>query len=63
MGNPRFNASGCKDMTAYEAIKHVCEDEKRVNLLIKDLKCRINESGFELVGRIAIKDKKGRIFR
>jgi len=38
--------------------------ENRVNFLIKVLKFIINETGFELLNRIEIKDKKtGRCFK
>jgi hypothetical protein len=63
MGNPRLNNSGCKDPTAYAAIKNVSDQEKQANELIKVLKYVIKNSGFELVGRIAIKDLKGREYR
>jgi hypothetical protein len=61
--NPRLNSSGCKDLTAFEAIKHISDQEKKANILIKDLKIKIKDSGFELVGRIIIIDKKGREYR
>lgn len=28
--DPRLNASGCMDMTAYKAIRNVCRQEKKV---------------------------------
>ena len=66
--NPHFNASGCADPTAYEALKPIIKEdaelESKVNFLIKVLKFIINETGFELLNRIEIKDKKtGREFR
>jgi len=33
--NPKYNQSGCKDLTAYEAIKHVSKQEKTRNGGIK----------------------------
>ena len=68
MKNPYFNASGCADPTAYEALKPIIKEdtelENRVNFLIKVLKFIISQSGFELLNRIEIKDKKtGRCFR
>ena len=68
MKNPYFNASGCADPTAYEALKPIIKEdvelESKVNFLIKVLKFIINESGFELLNRIEIKDKKtGRCFK
>ncbi len=62
MGNQKFNGSGCKDLTSYEAIKNVTreqqEQEKKVYDLIKVLKFIIHSCGFELVGRIEIVDRK-----
>ena len=65
--NPFLNQSGCPDPTAYHALKPIKEDaalEGKVNFLIKVLKFIIAESGFELLARIELKDKKtGRCFR
>lgn len=67
--NPYFNQSGCADPTAYHALKPIMQEEEaalegKVNFLIKVLKFIIAESGFELLARIELKDKKtGRCFR
>ena len=66
--NLKYNQSGCADLTAYEALKPIIKEdtalENRVNFLIKVLKFIINETGFELLNRIEIKDKKtGRCFK
>lgn len=66
--NPHFNASGCSDPTAYEALKPIMKEdaelEYKVNFLIKVLKFIISQSDFELLNRIEIKDKKtGRCFK
>lgn len=66
--NPFLNQSGCPDPTAYHALKPIIQEEaaleSKVNSLIKVLKFIIAESGFELLARIEIKDKKtGRCFR
>jgi len=66
--NPHFNVSGCADPTAYEALKPIMKEdaelESKVNFLIKVLNFIINETGFELLNRIEIKDKKtGRCFK
>ena len=66
--NPKYNQSGCADPTAYEALKPIIKEdtaiENKVNFLIKVLKFIINETGFELLNRIEIKDKKtGRCFK
>ena len=55
---PWENGEGYPDPTAYNALRG------KVNFLIKVLKFIIAESGFELLARIEIKDKKtGRCFR
>jgi hypothetical protein len=66
--NPKLNASGCKDPTAYAALREVSKDEKelsaKVSEVIKVLKVIIEWAGFELIERIAIRNKKtGREFR
>jgi len=66
--NPMFNASGCKDPTAYEAVEHITKEEKelndRVHTVIKLIKKLIDLTDFELIGRIQIRDKKtGKEFR
>lgn len=66
--NPFLNASGFPDPTAYHALRPIIRDEEaldsKVNFLIKVLKYIIAESGFELLARIELRDKKtGRCFR
>lgn len=66
--NPFYNASGYPDPTAYKAEKNVTKSEdpleNKVGFLIKVLKYIIRESGFELVNRIELKDKRsGRCFK
>lgn len=56
------------DPTAYNALRPIMQEdaalEGKVNFLIKVLKFIIAESGFELLARIELKDKKtGRCFR
>lgn len=68
MDNPRKNSEGYSDPTAYAGLRPIIEAENalqgEVNALIKVLKYIISKSGFELVSRIEIRDKKtGRIFR
>ena len=62
--NPRYNQSGCADPTAYEAISNIIKEEKeldkKVHNLIRVLKLIIDWAGFELIGRIEIRDKKTR---
>jgi len=65
MGDKRdlkYNQSGYADPTAYEAISQVIKEEielnKKVHNLISVLKFIIDWAGFELIGRIEIRDKK-----
>jgi hypothetical protein len=63
--NLKYNQSGCADPTAYEAISQVIKKEeielgKKVHNLINVLKFIIDWAGFELIGRIEIRDKKTR---
>ena len=66
--NPKFNASGCPDPTAYEAMKPIIREENEIggkaNFLIKILKFIISESGFELLNRIELRhSKSGKEFK
>lgn len=66
---PWENAEGYADPTAYAALTNIQAEESaaldaRVNTLIKVLKYIIAVSGFEMVNRIELRDKKsGRCFR
>lgn len=61
----RVNGSGIKDPTAYKAIKKVDEETtRRANQLIKTIQSIAHLAGFEVVGRIELRDKKtGEIWR
>ncbi|MBQ7047677.1 MAG: hypothetical protein IJN86_01900 [Clostridia bacterium] len=66
--NPKRNSEGYSDPTAYLGLRPIIQEEnaleRDVNMLIKVLKYIISKSGFELVSRIEIKDKKtGRVFK
>lgn len=68
MNNPKYNAEGYYDPTAYygtkEIIKEENETDKRANTVISMLKFIIRSMGFELIERIKIKDiKTGREYR
>lgn len=67
MSNPKFNASGCKDMTAYQAIKNVEAErkaEERYKKLIAAIYYICDLAGFRVLDRIALKDKTtGKIWR
>lgn len=65
--DPRRNASGCLDLTAYEAIKRAdreAEAEARYKKLLSTIFYLCDLAGFRIEGRITIKDKKtGKIWR
>lgn len=66
--NPRRNSEGYFDPTAYMGLKPIIDEEnaleREVNMLVKVLKYIVSKSGFELVSRIELRDKKtGRTFR
>lgn len=66
--DPRRNSEGYYDPTAYYGMKPIVDEEnalqREVNTLIKVLKYIISKSGFELVSRIEIRDKKtGKTFK
>ena len=68
MSDPRRNAEGYLDVTAYLDTKNVTQEEneaeRKNKVLIHTFRLLADMAGFEIVGRITIKHKKtGRIFR
>ena len=65
--DPRRNASGYMDLTAYEAIKNIdreAEAEQRYKKLLSTIFYICDLAGFHIEGRLTIKDKKtGKIWR
>lgn len=65
--DPRRNASGYMDLTAYEAIRNVdreAEAEKRYKKLLSTIFYICDLAGFHIEGRLTIRDKKtGKIWR
>lgn len=63
----KYNSSGCKDMTAYKAIKHIENEEKseiRVHKLLKQIFRLCEAYGFHLECRLVLRDTKtGKIWR
>lgn len=63
------NGSGCLDLTAYEAIRHIeCESGDvecvRFHTLLDSIFELCDKSGYRIKGRIVLEDKKtGRIHR
>lgn len=57
------NGSGCKDPTAYKAIKNVDKESTHdkiddiLNPLIKAARAMFEAAGFEIIGRISLKNK------
>ena len=60
MSKPWENSSGCKDPTAYGAMKPITEEEQRVTELVKVLKTIIRWAGFELINRIELRERRSR---
>jgi hypothetical protein len=62
MKKEKLNGSSYYDPTAYVALQKVSKEEKelskKVSELLKVLKVIIEWAGFELIGRIWLKDKK-----
>lgn len=54
--NDKYNKSHNKDLTAYAAINNISREDKQVNELVRVLKYIINQSGYEVVGRIGLKN-------
>lgn len=64
MPKPWENKSGCKDPTAYAVEKAMTDEEMRLAELVLVLKRIIKWSGFELMNRIELRDRKsGRVFK
>ena len=63
MKKEKLNASGCKDLTAYEAIENI-ESEKRFKKLLAQIFRSCEKYDFHLEGHIVVRDKKtGKIWR
>ncbi len=61
MDRNRLNGSGYIDNTAYNAIGNITREERQkrddaASALIKDVKALIRGRGFDVIGRIGIKD-------
>jgi hypothetical protein len=67
--DPRYNVSGCLDLTAYAALRNVereetREDRNRISKLLAEIFKLCDRAGFTVVGRITFKDKKtGKVWR
>jgi hypothetical protein len=62
-----FNNSGCKDLTAYEAIENVerdRKDEERIKKLLATIFYVTDLAGFHIEERLVLKDKRtGKVYR
>ena len=62
MSNPKFNSEGYYDPTAYEGLKPIikedAERQKRVSDFVDLMKRFANMCGYEILNRVALKDKK-----
>lgn len=60
--NPKFNSEGYYDPTAYEGLKPIikenAERQKRVSDFVDLMKRFANMCGYEILNRVALKDKK-----
>lgn len=62
--DPRKNASGCSDLTAYNAIQNIDEEEEEFKKLLRTLRYICNVAGFEFDGRVCIRNKEsGRVYK
>ncbi|MEE1351755.1 MAG: hypothetical protein UHM23_06865 [Clostridia bacterium] len=50
----RNNSSGCKDMTAYRAMRNIKKEERRA--LIMKMKELANQHGYEIISIIRLKE-------
>ena len=53
----KFNDSGCKDMTAYEALRNIQREERRN--LIAAIKALAKERGYRIVNVIELEELDG----
>ena len=63
MKRETYNASGCKDLTAYEALENI-DSEERFKKLLAQIFRLCERNGFHLEGRIVVRDTKtGKMWR
>lgn len=64
MDKDKVNGSGCKDLTAYHAIKNVTREEERYKKLLQTIFNICDLAGYRVEGRIVLENKKtGRVWR
>lgn len=57
MDNDLYNKSGCRDETAFKAVKNIHHEERRK--LIEELKSLANQYGYEIINHIDLREVKG----
>ena len=58
------NASGCIDLTAYQAITNIDNEQKRFKQLIRTIVYICDLAGFEIQGKITLKNRRsGRLWK
>lgn len=63
MNNDRYNGSGCRDNTAFEAINNI-DEERKVKKLILTIFYIVGLAGYEVEGRITLRNKRtGKLWR
>lgn len=64
MNNDKHNASGCLDLTAYEAINNIEKEEKDQKELVRTILYICRKAGFKVEGRIVLTAvKSGRTYK
>lgn len=62
--NPRCNAEGYSDPTAFEALRNLEREDERFHRLLHTLFYLCELAGFEIEGRIILVDKRnGRVWK
>ena len=62
--NPKRNESGCMDLTAYQAITNIDNEQKRFKQLIRTIVYICDLAGFEIQGKITLKNRRsGRLWK
>ena len=62
--NPKRNESGCMDLTAYQAITNIDNEQKRFKQLIRTIVSICDLAGFEIQGKITLKNRRsGRLWK
>ena len=62
--NPRMNSEGYNDPTAYAAIKNADREYDRVKKVLKAIFVVCELAGFDVEGRVALRDKRtGKVWK